>query len=67
MAFNYLLCLIAFALVLSKTNANCIETIEVDPLLDVASLSRNSFPKGFIFGAGSSSYQVINYSNFDLK
>jgi len=63
MALNYLLCLVAFALVLSKSNVNCIESIEVEPLLDVASLNRNSFPKGFIFGAGSSSYQVINYSN----
>jgi len=67
MEFNYLLYLIAFAIVLSKSIVNCIETIEVEPLLDVASLNRNSFPKGFIFGAGSSSYQVINYSNFDLK
>lgn len=63
MSFNYLLCLIAFALVLGKTNVNCIETIEVEPLLDVASLNRNSFPKGFIFGAGSSSYQFEGAAN----
>jgi beta-glucosidase len=66
MVFNYILCLIAFVIVLSKSYVNCIDIVEVEPLLDVASLNRNSFPKGFIFGAGSSSYQVINYMSFNI-
>jgi beta-glucosidase len=61
MALNYLLFLIAFVIVLSKPNiVNCKESVEVEPILDIASLNRNSFPQGFIFGAGSSSYQVFN-------
>ncbi|KAK2440347.1 Beta-glucosidase 12 [Trifolium repens] len=63
MVFNYILCLIAFVIVLSKSYVNCIDIVEVEPLLDVASLNRNSFPKGFIFGAGSSSYQFEGATN----
>ncbi|KAL5082607.1 hypothetical protein RYX36_011028, partial [Vicia faba] len=29
----------------------------VSPILDVSSLNRTSFPKGFLFGTASSSYQ----------
>jgi beta-glucosidase len=58
MALNYILFLIPFIVVLSKSNlVNCKERVEVEPILDIASLNRNSFPQGFIFGAGSSSYQ----------
>ncbi|PNX74462.1 beta-glucosidase 24-like protein, partial [Trifolium pratense] len=57
MALNYLLCLIAFVIVLSKSHVNCVDTLEL------ASLNRNSFPKGFIFGAGSSSYQFEGATN----
>ncbi|XP_014491297.1 cyanogenic beta-glucosidase [Vigna radiata var. radiata] len=52
-----ILSIITFVLVISKTNVNCIETDAVDPIIDVANLNRDSFPPGFIFGAGSSSYQ----------
>lgn len=34
---------------------------EVSTPLDIGNLSRSSFPHGFIFGAGSSSYQVCTY------
>lgn len=34
---------------------------EVSTSLDIGNLSRSSFPHGFIFGAGSSSYQVCIY------
>ncbi|CAJ1933297.1 unnamed protein product [Sphenostylis stenocarpa] len=49
--------LLLFVLVTSKSNVDCTETGAVDPMLDAASLNRDSFPPGFIFGAGSSSYQ----------
>ncbi|XP_047178973.1 non-cyanogenic beta-glucosidase-like [Vigna umbellata] len=52
-----ILSIITYVLVISKTNVNCIETDAVDPIIDVANLNRDSFPPGFIFGAGSSSYQ----------
>ncbi|KAL9296520.1 hypothetical protein ACSQ67_022416 [Phaseolus vulgaris] len=52
-----ILSLITLVLVISKTNVICTETGAVDPIIDVASLNRDSFPPGFIFGAGSSSYQ----------
>ncbi|KAL2968476.1 hypothetical protein AAZX31_15G030700 [Glycine max] len=35
----------------------------LSPILDVASLNRTSFPKGFIFGAGSASYQYEGGAN----
>ncbi|KAK7262564.1 hypothetical protein RJT34_30138 [Clitoria ternatea] len=50
----YLLGLIAFVLVI---NVNCKENVAIDPILDAASLNRYSFPPGFVFGTGSSSYQ----------
>jgi len=52
-----------FFLVISKTNVNCIEIDAVDPIIDVASLNRDSFLPGFIFGAGSSLYQVLIENN----
>ncbi|GAU49484.1 hypothetical protein TSUD_88510 [Trifolium subterraneum] len=59
MTFNYvLLSFISLVVVLSNSNiVNCIENVEVEPIIDIASFNRNSFPQGFIFGAGSSSYQ----------
>ncbi|CAL0329178.1 unnamed protein product [Lupinus luteus] len=48
------------ALVLSMNTSKVTSTeafVGVDPILDVSSLNRQSFPPGFIFGAGSSSYQ----------
>ncbi|GAU12671.1 hypothetical protein TSUD_121630 [Trifolium subterraneum] len=57
MALNYLLCLITFVIVFSKSYVNCIDTVEL------ASLNRNNFPKDFIFGAGSSSYQFEGATN----
>ncbi|KAJ1424425.1 Glycosyl hydrolases family 1, N-terminal conserved site, partial [Sesbania bispinosa] len=54
MAFNAFLLLALFSLVitLSVTFAEAVE-----PILDVASLNRSSFPAGFIFGTASSAYQ----------
>ncbi|XP_045820520.1 beta-glucosidase 24-like isoform X2 [Trifolium pratense] len=58
MTFNYNLFIISFVIFLSESNiVNCKESVEVEPILDIASLNRYSFPQGFIFGAGSSSYQ----------
>ncbi|KAL2328841.1 hypothetical protein Fmac_022268 [Flemingia macrophylla] len=54
---NTLCSLAVLVLVIYTWNVNCTETVEVDPIIDVASLNRDSFPPGFIFGAGSSSYQ----------
>ncbi|XP_057456249.1 cyanogenic beta-glucosidase-like [Lotus japonicus] len=52
----YLLGLVAFVLVITNSNiVHCTENAA--PVLDLASFNRNSFPPGFIFGAGSSSYQ----------
>ena len=39
--------------------------IAVSPSYDTASLSRTSFPRGFIFGTASAAYQVIK-SQFSL-
>jgi len=59
-----ILSLITLVLVISKTNVICTETGAVDPIIDVASLNRDSFPPGFIFGAGSSSYQVLRLMRY---
>ncbi|KAL2327683.1 hypothetical protein Fmac_021110 [Flemingia macrophylla] len=48
---------IAFVFLISKSNVNCTQSVAVNPILDFASLNRHSFPPGFVFGAGSSSYQ----------
>ncbi|KAL2328840.1 hypothetical protein Fmac_022267 [Flemingia macrophylla] len=40
----------------SSSKVTCKEATTVAPVIDI-SLNRNSFPQGFIFGAGSSSYQ----------
>ncbi|XP_020240172.1 cyanogenic beta-glucosidase [Cajanus cajan] len=53
----FLLSVIALVFVISKSNVNCTQSVEVNPILDFATLNRHSFPPGFIFGAGSSSYQ----------
>ncbi|TKY66546.1 Isoflavonoid 7-O-beta-apiosyl-glucoside beta-glycosidase [Spatholobus suberectus] len=53
----FLLGFIAFVFVISKSSVNCTQSVAVEPLLDFASMNRDSFPPGFIFGAGSSSYQ----------
>ncbi|XLR05421.1 hypothetical protein S83_071619 [Arachis hypogaea] len=42
-----------FALIITSSSANK----EASPILDVSSLNRSSFPKDFIFGTASSSYQ----------
>ncbi|KAL5131037.1 Beta-glucosidase 24 [Glycine soja] len=59
MAFSgyFLLGLIALVIVRSsKVTCEELAVNTVSPIIDI-SLSRNSFPEGFIFGAGSSSYQ----------
>ena len=58
MAFNgyFFLGLIVLVLVRSSKVTCELETDTVSPIIDI-SLSRKSFPEGFIFGAGSSSYQ----------
>ncbi|XP_020215280.1 cyanogenic beta-glucosidase [Cajanus cajan] len=63
MAFNgyFVLGLIGLVL-LSSSKVTCKETVTVSPIIDI-SLNRNSFPQGFIFGAGSSSYQFEGAAN----
>ncbi|RZB79708.1 Beta-glucosidase 24 isoform C [Glycine soja] len=64
MAFDayFLLGLIALVLV-STSKVTCeLEADTVSPVIDI-SLNRNSFPEGFIFGAGSSSYQFEGAAN----
>ena len=59
MAFSgyFLLGLIALVIVRSsKVTCEELAVNTVSPIIDI-SLNRNSFPEGFIFGAGSSSYQ----------
>ena len=59
MAFSgyFLLGLIALVIVRSsKVTCEELAVNTVSPIIDI-SLSRKSFPEGFIFGAGSSSYQ----------
>ncbi|KAK7377500.1 hypothetical protein VNO80_02925 [Phaseolus coccineus] len=57
MAFYTSLFLGLFALLLLRSSkVTCEEAVSVSPTIDI-SLNRNSFPEGFIFGAGSSSYQ----------
>ncbi|KAK7262563.1 hypothetical protein RJT34_30137 [Clitoria ternatea] len=59
MAFNgyFFLSLITLVL-LNSSKVTCNEAVSnVAPIIDL-SLNRNSFPQGFIFGGGSSSYQV---------
>ncbi|KAG2397797.1 Beta-glucosidase 13 [Vigna angularis] len=47
-----------FALLLVRSSkVTCEETVSVSPTIDI-SINRNTFPQGFIFGAGSSSYQL---------
>nr|XP_025625689.1 beta-glucosidase 12-like [Arachis hypogaea] len=48
-----LVSLFFFALIITSSSANK----EASPILDVSSLNRSSFPKDFIFGTASSSYQ----------
>jgi hypothetical protein len=48
-----------FALfVISSFTITSTDAVEASTLLDIGNLSRSSFPHGFIFGAGSSAYQV---------
>ncbi|QCD88440.1 lactase-phlorizin hydrolase [Vigna unguiculata] len=57
MAFYSSLFLALFALLLVRSsNVTSQETVSVSPTIDI-SINRNTFPQGFIFGAGSSSYQ----------
>jgi len=59
MAFYTSLFLALFALLLLRSSqVTSEEAVSVSPTIDI-SLNRNSFPQGFIFGAGSSSYQVL--------
>jgi beta-glucosidase len=47
-----------FALfVISSFTITSTNAVEASTLLDIGNLSRSSFPRGFIFGAGSSAYQ----------
>ncbi|MED6205994.1 Beta-glucosidase 12 [Stylosanthes scabra] len=53
-----LLSLFFFALIIiTSSSANEEASTPVSPILDVSSLNRTSFPKSFIFGTASSSYQ----------
>ncbi|XP_061342185.1 isoflavonoid 7-O-beta-apiosyl-glucoside beta-glycosidase-like [Gastrolobium bilobum] len=67
----YLLGFIAFVLVISKSTVNCIETVAVEPILDFASLNRNSLISLFHFWGRIlvvPSYDVIiNYTKEKYK
>ncbi|KAE9593297.1 hypothetical protein Lal_00029066 [Lupinus albus] len=67
MALNnglFILGFVAFVLAMSISKVNCIEAVAgIDPIIDIASLNRQSFPPGFIFGAGSASYQFEGAAN----
>ncbi|QCD94340.1 hypothetical protein DEO72_LG5g2423 [Vigna unguiculata] len=54
MAFYSSLFLALFALLVRSSNVTSQETVSVSPTIDI-SINRNTFPQGFIFGAGSSS------------
>jgi beta-glucosidase len=43
--------------VVSSFTITSTDAVEASTLLDIGNLSRSSFPRGFIFGAGSSAYQ----------
>ncbi|KAG5118458.1 hypothetical protein JHK82_032878 [Glycine max] len=49
---------VAFALLCSFRVSLTDSVPLFSPVHDAASLTRNSFPAGFIFGAGSSAYQT---------
>ncbi|KAJ1399884.1 Glycoside hydrolase family 1 [Sesbania bispinosa] len=55
--YQYLLHISVFIIVISSTVTNLEAAVVPTPLVDVTSLNRSSFPKGFIFGTGSSNYQ----------
>ncbi|XP_068489475.1 beta-glucosidase 12-like isoform X2 [Phaseolus vulgaris] len=57
MAFSgyFFLGFLALVLIIRCSKVTCEEAVSVSPI--DTSLNRNSFPEGFIFGAGSSSYQ----------
>ncbi|XP_020223844.1 beta-glucosidase 12 [Cajanus cajan] len=55
MAHNVLLLLSLFAFAITLPSFTVGEPVA--PILDVSSLNRSTFPNGFIFGAGSASYQ----------
>ncbi|CAL0314814.1 unnamed protein product [Lupinus luteus] len=56
MAFRMFLLVSLFTLVTTSVSITLAEEATA-PILDVASLNRSSFPKGFIFGTASASYQ----------
>lgn len=58
MAINGYFILGMFALVAAVTVT---DAVAVSTVVDIGSLNRSSFPAGFIFGAGSSAYQVYIY------
>ncbi|KAL9296521.1 hypothetical protein ACSQ67_022417 [Phaseolus vulgaris] len=57
MAFSgyFFLGFLALVVIIRCSKVTCEEAVSVSPI--DTSLNRNSFPEGFIFGAGSSSYQ----------
>ena len=61
MAFSgyFFLGFLALVVIIRCSKVTCEEAVSVSPI--DTSLNRNSFPEGFIFGAGSSSYQVYKH------
>ncbi|CAL0322111.1 unnamed protein product [Lupinus luteus] len=56
MGFKAFLLVALFALVTISASVSFAEEV-VSPILDVSSLNRSSFPKGFVFGTASAAYQ----------
>ncbi|OIW03742.1 hypothetical protein TanjilG_30018 [Lupinus angustifolius] len=68
MEFKAFLLVGLFALVTISASVSFAEEV-VAPILDVSSLNRTSFPKGFIFGTASAAYQedvgIMKHMNLD--
>ncbi|KAI4324290.1 hypothetical protein L6164_023841 [Bauhinia variegata] len=61
MALNSFVFLLLLSLLAPASSASD----STSPILDVSSLNRSSFPKGFIFGTASSAYQYEGAANID--
>ncbi|KAI4324286.1 hypothetical protein L6164_023837 [Bauhinia variegata] len=67
MAFSNFVFLLQLGLLALASSSSAAIAKSGSPILDVSSLNRSSFPKGFIFGTASSSYQYEGAANIDGK
>ncbi|KAI4324288.1 hypothetical protein L6164_023839 [Bauhinia variegata] len=63
MAFNTFALLFVLSLLAFASSSGTAIAESGPPILDVSSLNRSSFPKGFIFGTASASYQYEGAAN----